>query len=634
MSLRVRLQVSITALVGVIVVVLSGLYLASAIENRFRSAGEIAEIHAQQVQSFISDLTSARLAETEDAPVTLEEAIGLYQEIVELEPDVTELLGSLMGSSAVIVEGLVTGSDGRVLAASIGAKQGQRHNPLPLFEEFENKGVLAKLSEVFGANQDYEVVSDLGVEGRKVFTIRMVLSTVLVRDEIGDEVRGLLGVSAGALVISMLAAAFVSRLAVQPIEHIGDLIDRISRGETAQEISAGRGDAKEVAAVESKLSMLGERFRGARDDADRLRGDIGQLLTRLEAAVLLFGPDERLVMAGGAAERLLPGGRWSAMGRPLEEVLPESTELGALVQSAVRLRKDLKDQPARLTSADGKSRRLLVSVEVTEELGSREIVGSLVTLREAEPRRQIRSQLDVSTRLAAISRLTSGAAHEIKNPLNAIALHLEILKSKLEDTEIGVDEITVISREIRRLDRVVKSFLDFTRPVELRLEDLDLAVLLGELAALTAPAAAAASVTVRLGELPATASARLDRDLIQQALLNVIMNGVQAMPDGGDLRIDLEPSGGAWLIRIRDAGGGIPVEIRDRIYQLYFTTKGKGSGIGLAMAFQIVQLHGGTIEFSSEVGEGTEFRIELPAADPAPDPPPTDPAEAEAESRS
>ena len=618
MSLRARLQISITALVGVIVVVLSALYLASAIETRFSNAGRIAAINAQQVQSFISQLTATRLAQAEQAPATVEEAIAAYVEIVELEPEVGELLKSLLGSSEFVVEGVVTGPTGRILAASIDARQGQPHDPKPLFEEFESKGVLAKLTEVFGANQDYEVVSELGLEGRRtIFTIRMILSTALVRAEMGDEVQRLVGVSLAALFVSMLAAVFVSRLAVKPFERLGDMIDRIASGESAEEdLAVSRADGKEVAAVESKLSLLGEQFRGARHDAEQLRGDIGQLLARLEEAVLLFGRDERLVMAAGAAERLLPGGRWGSIGRTLDDIFPASTAIGAVVQGAVRFRKQVKDQPAQVIGSGGEPMRVLVSVELSDELGSNELAGALVTLRDAAPRREIRSQLDVSTRMAAISRLTSGAAHEIKNPLNAIALHLEILKSKLEDQEIGEAEIEVISREIRRLDRVVKSFLDFTRPVELDARELDLAQLVRELVDLTAPDATASGVSVKLGRAPAEARARVDRDLIQQALLNVMMNGIQAMVEkGGTLEVDLEAAGESWLIRIRDEGAGIPDGIRDQIYQLYFTTKGKGSGIGLAMTFQIVQLHGGTIEFASAVGEGTEFRIELPAVD-------------------
>jgi len=620
MSLRTRLQVSITALVGVIVLVLSALYLTSVIETRFRDAGREAEDNAQRIQSSISELTSARLSAAEEIPTTIDELRAAYLEIVEQEPELGLLLESLMGAGAspVIVEGLVTGPGDRILAASLEAKKGQRHEPLPLFEEFESKGVLAKLAEVFGDNQDYEVTAELGLEDEKIFTIRVILSTVFVREVVAADTRFLMGASLAALFVSMLAAAFVSHVAVKPFERIGEMIDRISAGEHEQDEddlanSKDGANQKEIAAVQSKLNLLGERFRGAREDAQRLRGDIGHLLDGLEEAVLLFGRDNRLLMAGGSADSWLPGGRMDAMGRHVSEILPDSTALGALVQGAMELRKSLKDQPAEFRLGTGRPSKLLVSVEPVEEYPTRERTGTLITLRDSEPRRQIRSQLDISTRLAAISRLTSGAAHEIKNPLNSIALHLEVLKSKLNDSDVGADEIEVIAREIRRLDRVVKSFLDFTRPVELNVEPLDLAALLNELTSLIAPDAQAAGVEVRLDQPDSAAPMRGDPDLLKQALLNVLMNGVQSMADGGVLSVSLEPREEAWLIRVKDQGAGIKEEIRDQIYHLYFTTKGRGSGIGLALTFQIVQLHGGTIDFDSEVDSGTEFRVELPA---------------------
>jgi signal transduction histidine kinase len=281
----------------------------------------------------------------------------------------------------------------------------------------------------------------------------------------------------------------------------------------------------------------------------------------------------------------------------------------------VRLRRQAKDRPVRL---DGRgadtSRNLLASVELIEDFVTRERLGALVTLREADPRKQIELQLDLSTRMAAISRLTSGAAHEIKNPLNSIALHLEVLKQKLIHDSAGADEIEVISREIQRLDRVVKSFLDFTRPVELKVEEFDLGRLVAELADLVRLDAQAQGIQV-IFESADEVVVRGDRDLLKQALLNVVVNGLQASSSGGTLELRLEGTDDGWLVRIKDNGAGIPEDVRPQIFQLYFSTKGgKGTGIGLAMTFQVVQLHGGTIDVVSEVGQGTEFRILMPTA--------------------
>jgi signal transduction histidine kinase len=240
----------------------------------------------------------------------------------------------------------------------------------------------------------------------------------------------------------------------------------------------------------------------------------------------------------------------------------------------------------------------------------------LLTLRDAETRRQLRSQLDISTRLAAISKLTSGVAHEIKNPLNAMALHLEILRSKLEREETVDREVGVIGGEIARLDRVVKTFLDFTRPVELNWEDVDLAAIAHQVAGLVGPEASLAGIAIRV-DAPVPAPIRGDSDLLKQAALNVVNNAIEAMANGGTLQIAVSRERGGAVLEIRDQGPGIPADIRDRIFNLYFTTKPRGSGIGLAMTFRIVQLHNGAIDLESEERAGSTFRLRFPEGDPS-----------------
>ena len=172
----------------------------------------------------------------------------------------------------------------------------------------------------------------------------------------------------------------------------------------------------------------------------------------------------------------------------------------------------------------------------------------------------------------------------------------------------------IISREILRLDRVVRTFLDFSRPVELKLANMAVHDLVGELVDLARPQAAAANIQILTNEDSDGAEVRVDRDLMKQAVLNVVVNAMQAMPEGGELRFESAVNGEMVEIRVTDTGGGIPEQLREKIFRLYFSTKTKGSGIGLAMTFRIVQLHDGTIDFTSEPGKGTCFLIRLPIA--------------------
>jgi signal transduction histidine kinase len=238
-----------------------------------------------------------------------------------------------------------------------------------------------------------------------------------------------------------------------------------------------------------------------------------------------------------------------------------------------------------------------------------------VRLRDPEAQRKIGRELQTADRLAAISRVSSGVAHEVKNPLNAILLHVEVARAKLSrgDTEVG-QQMEIISREILRLDRVVRTFLDFTRPVELKLANVPLQELVREIVELARPQADAARIRVLVQQEADGVEVRVDRDLLKQAVLNVVVNAMQAMPGGGDLTFESSANEDTAEIRVMDTGTGIAQELRDKIFRLYFSTKTDGSGIGLAMTFRIVQLHDGTIDFTSEPGKGTTFLIRLPIA--------------------
>jgi signal transduction histidine kinase len=224
------------------------------------------------------------------------------------------------------------------------------------------------------------------------------------------------------------------------------------------------------------------------------------------------------------------------------------------------------------------------------------------------------TELDVATRLAAISRITGGVAHEIKNPLNAISLRLDLLRARLgEPEEELMAEIDILSNEVRRLDRVVKTFLDFSRPVDVKLTEVDLVAIAREVAELTTPQAGLAHIRVWFEDSAESAPIRGDADMLKQAILNLVLNAIEAMKNGGNLWLRVSRDGNAVILNVSDDGPGIPAEAQDKVFQLYFTTKIRGSGIGLAMTYRAVQLHNGTINFSTELGRGTAFQMTFPA---------------------
>jgi signal transduction histidine kinase len=171
-----------------------------------------------------------------------------------------------------------------------------------------------------------------------------------------------------------------------------------------------------------------------------------------------------------------------------------------------------------------------------------------------------------------------------------------------------------LDKEIDRLDTVVKRFLDFTRPMEVRLEATQLADILREVVEVAQPQLRKSKVEVAQLLPIDVPEVYVDRGLLKQAVLNLVLNAVEAMPSGGKLQMMLSRRGEMAEISVGDTGKGIPPENKQKIFQLFFTTRKGGSGIGLASTFRIVQLHNGSIDFTSEVGRGTTFRIELPLA--------------------
>jgi signal transduction histidine kinase len=225
---------------------------------------------------------------------------------------------------------------------------------------------------------------------------------------------------------------------------------------------------------------------------------------------------------------------------------------------------------------------------------------------------QVQSTISYSRKLAALGRLTAGIAHEVKNPLNATMIHLELLKMRLGDAPEALEHVSVIAAQVRRLDEVVQGFLKFTRPEELRLRPVELAPIIDDIMPIIQAEAMPRHVEIRVEmprDLPAVSA---DSSLLQQAFLNLALNACQAMPDGGRLRIaaNRTPQGFVEIV-FQDTGVGIPPDQLARIFDLYFTTREHGSGIGLSLVYRTIQLHDGEIEVQSTPGRGTTFRILL-----------------------
>jgi signal transduction histidine kinase len=219
-------------------------------------------------------------------------------------------------------------------------------------------------------------------------------------------------------------------------------------------------------------------------------------------------------------------------------------------------------------------------------------------------------------RLAELGTLTSGLAHEIKNPLSTIGLNLQLLKEDLpqDDPNHGrlVSRLNSVTRETARLRDILDDFMRFAGRIELEMAPVDVGEMLEELVDFFAPQAQLAKVQLRLDKPRESLVAKIDERHLKQTILNLMLNAVQAMTDGGELILSAKRDGEQAVIDVIDTGPGIPTEPVTRIFDAYYSTKPGGTGLGLAIAKRIVESHGGTITIQSQVGKGTDFTIRLP----------------------
>jgi signal transduction histidine kinase len=607
LSLKTKLTALITLLVLLVVVVTSTVYILNLTRQALREIDSKGEYVAEEVYH----QAGAVLAESRMPPGKNPEDFLALRDFVQLQLSSDSGLASLMesavGYSPVVDYVAITDTNLGILVHSDPQKVGHHLTPAPSYPQLARAGALQQLRVVYGPPRDYEVVLPVKIGDKPLGDVRVGVSTVLLRDQVTPNLRAALLLSLMAIIFATLSAAVVSFRMLRPLEKISQSVDLLARGEFSRPVTLNRRD--EWGILSSKLNLLGEHMRGEKAAFVQLQENLDQLFSKLSDGLLLFDQQDRLVLATPAVGRFLGSVPHTLLHRPAQEVFSQATPLHQLLREAFQDRKSLLWKTLELPGEP--SGRVAVNAHFLEEGGQR--VGCLVTLRDTGSRAEIQDQIDVTTKLAALGRLMSGVAHEVKNPLNAMVLQLEVLKARLgEQGEKVQPQVDILTEEIRRLDRVVKTFLDFTRPVEVHPEEAEIEPLVREVFALAEPQARKNNVRLIFTGDGAIPSIRADRDLIKQALLNLVLNGCQAMPNGGELAITPRAMPNAVELEIRDSGIGIPPEAQKRIFSLFYTTKPGGTGVGLAMAFRIVQLHNGSIDFTSEINRGTTFRVTLP----------------------
>jgi len=605
--LKAKLVLAISGMVVALVVMFSYLYVSHLVRQRTGEAYDGAALVAKEIREFARaasqvDLSSS-FAETNDpkqVQAALERALGNDQGL-------NVLLQSIVGYSQTISDAAIVDVNGRAIVhndpAVIGTELAKRED----FAQVRNGNFLQQLKVVYGKPKVYDVKLGIQQEGRPFGEIRVGISTVFLKSEVQQQLSRAIEFSIIAILVSLALAAGVSNIALRPLEAIGRRLDQVTAAVPGSAPEPDPQVTDEYGLVNTKIDRLGRQIRDVKEVFSALKENLDQIMGTLQDGLVLFTRDTRVVLVSASAERFIGRSREELLGTMMEDAFSDANRLGRLVLDAFALHRPIPPREIELENG----RRVQVTLDFIAERGER--IGALLTMRDAESVRRIENEIELSRRLTAIGRLTSGVAHEVKNPINAIVVHLELLREKMRAIDPDTRRhLNIIGREIHRLDRVVQTLVDFNRPVDLRLSDFDLRRLAEDVVSLASPEAARQGVDMRTSFSREPLLVRADADLIKQALLNVVLNGVQAMTDGGILSVGAYSNDSAATIEVRDQGSGIAPEIRDKIFNLYFTTKRAGSGIGLAMSYRVMQLHNGALDFVTEMGRGTTFRLVLP----------------------
>ena len=631
MRLKTKLELSTSVLTFALVVLLSVLFVSELMRQRIEQTVKANDMLAHQI--YLMTRRAVETGLTANPPADRSEAAlhAAVTDALRKDKPLAEVMNTIIRSSDTVEDVSVTDAQGMTLVSTdrdmVNQKAGFRFGLASL----QGGGLARQVRVVFGKPRVLDTSQALDRNGRPFLVAHVGTRSTFLKNSYEPWLQAALWFALASALASMLAAGMLANVALRPLETISTRLESLTRAgkdegsEASLGLLAGGVGSDTVVRVTKTLDRLGEQMRTQEAGYTALQANLNQMLDTLRDGVLLFTADRRAVMVSDAVAYFLPSpgdvGHEEMVGKRLEEIFAPETALGTAVLEAFADGGQVSAQG--VTLEDG--RQVQISLDrIDDGLGGGGNMGTLLTLRDMESVAQLGQELEVSRRLAAIGKLTAGVGHEVKNPINAMVVHLELLRGKLiqggQEAFGGAQRhVDILSGEMQRLDRVVQTLADFSRPMELHLREHDLRHVVGIVMELTAAEMEEHGVQATVEAPAEPMMVRADAELMQQAVLNLLLNGMQAMPGGGRLLVSMRRENQFAVVEVIDEGEGIPPELLPRIFELYFTTKPKGSGIGLAMTYRILQLHGGAMDVRSNADpnspeRGTVFTFRLPIA--------------------
>lgn len=359
-------------------------------------------------------------------------------------------------------------------------------------------------------------------------------------------------------------------------------------------------------------------YRSARTALANMRSYTTNVIESMASGLVSTDAEGRVVTVNSRARRLLGLGDDDVSGRDIADVLTLEPDLErAGVGPVVRGAKDMTETETAILVSGGAMPVALSASSLRDESGGR--AGTVVLFQDLTEVEALKEEVERARHLASLGRLAAGVAHEVRNPLSSLKGFAQLLRSK---SRPGSDEeryADIMIEEVERLDRVVQELLDFARPVTPDRKPSALNAIVEEALGLVSEDAAFRKIDVEKGLAEGLPDALVDPFQIRQALLNVFLNAIEAMADGGVLTIETSVVADAGptpslAVAIADTGEGMSPEEVDRLFEPFYTTKPRGTGLGLTIVARLIEQNGGQVAVSSEKGRGSTFTIRLPAS--------------------
>jgi signal transduction histidine kinase len=652
MRLRTKLVFTATGLTFAIVFLLSAIFLGELLRQRIQQTYASNDVLAHQVllatRHAVETGLRAHPPPATLSPDTYDEALhAAVMDALRSNDDLMNAMDGIVKYSPPVQDVSVTDAHGFTMVSTDPDAVNQRAAYRDSFDRVRDGDIFYQMREVFGKPKVLDIALPLDRNRMPFLIVHIGVRSSLLRAAYEPWLRAALEFVLLAMLASMAGAALLSTLALRPLRTIGEQLERLTlkRGDASADtlidqplmLDSQSGRADPIGRVSRTIDRLGRQMRSQEEGYTALQTNLNQMLDTLRDGVLLFAPDRRAVMVSDAVANFIehPDADIETplvedmVGMRLEQIFVPGTRLGDAILAAFERGAQISAETIALE--DG--RQVQISLDRIGDTRPGDphanghgdpphhAMGTLLTLRDTGSALELEQELEVSRRLAAIGRLTANVGHEVKNPINAMVVHLELLRGKLAgeafDRNSAQKHVEILADEMHRLDRVVETLADFSRPMDLDLREHDLRRVVDQTLELAGAELKENGVRIESESPPIAVPVRVDAELIRQAFLNLLLNAMQAMPSGGLARVTVRRDQRFAIVEFADNGIGIPASVLPRIFDLYFTTKPRGSGIGLAMTYRILQLHGGAMEVRSNSDpaspeHGTTFTLHIP----------------------